>query len=86
MVAILIWLAVAAASAYEITRHALWHDGLAACAVAAFILWVFGGLVSFPVMRKRRRDREAADFVAHINKLQSEGKLPPLGGRPAPIK
>jgi tellurite resistance protein TehA-like permease len=77
MILILVWLAVAAASGYEITRHALWHDGLAACAVAAFILWVFGGLVSFPVIRKRSRAREAAAMLAHVQELARKQTVKP---------
>jgi divalent metal cation (Fe/Co/Zn/Cd) transporter len=47
MIGILIWLAVAIATAWEITTHGLWRDGLAACAVFAFILWVIGGAAAF---------------------------------------
>jgi hypothetical protein len=52
MLVMLIWLAGAAAMAYEITKHGMWRDGLAACAFFAFLFWVVGGAAGIS-MRSR---------------------------------
>jgi hypothetical protein len=52
VIVMLIWLAGAAAMAYEITTHGMWRDGVAALSVLAFILWVLGGAAGMSAWRK----------------------------------
>lgn len=63
MIGILIWVAVTLGTAWEITTHGLWRDGLAACAVIAFILWVIGGAAAIS-MRGRLPQRPKHPEVA----------------------
>lgn len=86
MILLFIWLAVAASLAYEFTRLGVWRIGFEAFAFTFFVLWVLGGLLALPVMQKHRRAREAAAMLAHIRKLEADGKIPHVGSTSVPVK